>query len=107
MPDTVQIAYSLARREAAPEFFPRARAANVGVIAREPLANGFLADGTRPASRWETGDIRARMPAPYVAQLAALGQRVAELATRRAAPPPSWRSSSCWTIPRSRPRSRV
>ena len=82
MPDTVQIAYSLARREAADEFFPAARAANVGVIAREPLANGFLAGGYTPGSRWEAGDIRARMPAPYVAQLAALGQRVAELAAK-------------------------
>lgn len=82
MPDTVQIAYNLAQREAAAEFFPRARAANVGVIAREPLANGFLAGCYAADSRWEAGDIRARMPAAYVAQLAALGQRVAELAQK-------------------------
>lgn len=80
MPDTVQIAYNLARREAAADFFPAARAANIGVIAREPLANGFLAGRYVPESRWDASDVRARMPAPYVAQLAALGQRVAELA---------------------------
>ncbi len=82
MPDTVQIAYNLARREAAAEFFPAARAAGVGVLAREPLANGFLAGRYEPDHRWETGDVRARMPAPYVAQLAALGQRVRDLADR-------------------------
>lgn len=82
MPDTVQIAYSLARREAAAEFFPAAHAAGVGVLAREPLANGFLAGRYEPDHRWEAGDVRGRMPAPYVAQLAALGQRVRELAER-------------------------
>jgi len=41
MPDTVQIVYNLARREAEDTFLPTAHAANVGVIAREPLANGF------------------------------------------------------------------
>jgi len=79
-PDTVQIVYNIVRRAAEERFFPAARAANVGVIAREPLANGFLAGKYRQESVWEKGDIRARMPRPYVAQLAALGTRVAELA---------------------------
>lgn len=82
MPDAVQIVYNLSRREPEDEFFPAARAANVGVIAREPLANGFLAGRYAPESVWEKGDIRARMPRPYVAQMAALGQRVRELAEK-------------------------
>lgn len=82
LPDTVQIVYNLARREAEDTFFPTARAADVGVIAREPLANGFLAGRYTAESAWERGDIRARMPRPYVAQLAALGQRVRELADK-------------------------
>ena len=80
MPDTVQIVYNLARREAEDTFLATAQAANVGVIAREPLANGFLAGRYNAASTWEHGDIRSRMPRPYVAQLCALGQRVRELA---------------------------
>jgi aryl-alcohol dehydrogenase-like predicted oxidoreductase len=82
MPDTVQIVYNLARREAEDEFFPAARAAGVGVIAREPLANGLLAGAYSPDSVWEKGDIRARMPRQYVHQLVALGQRVRELADK-------------------------
>src|SRR5205807_2011042 len=74
-PDTVQIVYNLVRRAAEDRFFPAARAANVGVIAREPLANGFLAGKYRQDSMWEKGDIRGRMPRPYVAQHAALGPR--------------------------------
>jgi aryl-alcohol dehydrogenase-like predicted oxidoreductase len=80
MPDTVQIVYNLARREAEDTFLPTAQAANVGVIAREPLANGFLAGRYDASSTWEHGDIRSRMPRPYVAQLSALGQQVREVA---------------------------
>ncbi|MGH7522278.1 MAG: aldo/keto reductase [Gemmatimonadales bacterium] len=80
LPDTVQIVYNLARREAEDTFLATAQAANVGVIAREPLANGFLAGRYTAESTWEHGDIRSRMPRPYVTQLAALGQRVRELA---------------------------
>jgi aryl-alcohol dehydrogenase-like predicted oxidoreductase len=82
MPDTVQIVYNLARREAEDAFFPAAHTANVGVIVREPLANGFLAGKYAPDATWEHGDIRARMPRPYIAQLTALGQRVKELAEK-------------------------
>ncbi|MGH7530727.1 MAG: aldo/keto reductase [Gemmatimonadales bacterium] len=82
MPDTVQIVYNLARREPEDGFLAAAHAANVGVIAREPLANGFLAGRYAPDSTWPQGDIRARMPRPYVAQLAALGARVRELAEK-------------------------
>jgi aryl-alcohol dehydrogenase-like predicted oxidoreductase len=82
MPDTVQVVYNLARRETEEAFFPAARAAGIGVIAREPLANGFLAGKYAPDSTWEKGDIRARMPRPYVQQLTALGQRVRELAEK-------------------------
>jgi aryl-alcohol dehydrogenase-like predicted oxidoreductase len=82
MPDTVQIVYNLARREAEDTFLATAQAANVGVIAREPLANGFLAGRYNAESVWERGDIRSRLPRPYVAQLSALGQRVRELAEK-------------------------
>ena len=79
-PDTVQLVYNIVRREAEQTFLPAARVANVGVIAREPLANGLLAARYRPDSLWEQGDIRARMPRPYVTQLVALSERVRELA---------------------------
>src|SRR5438445_114691 len=79
-PDTVQIVYNRGRREAEDRFFPLARASNVGVIAREPLANGLLAGKYGRDSTWDKGDIRARMPRPYVAQLTAVAERVKDLA---------------------------
>ena len=56
------------------------RAANVGVIAREPLANGLLAGKYGRDSAWDKGDIRARMPRPYLTQLAEVAERVKDLA---------------------------
>lgn len=87
MPDTVQLVYNLARREAESAFFPAARAADIGVIVREPLANGFLTGRYSPASTWDKGDIRARMPQQYVGRLVALGQRVRDLAAHTGASP--------------------
>lgn len=82
MPDAIELVYNLARRDAESTVFPAARAANIGVIVREPLANGFLAGRYAPDSTWDAGDIRARMPRQYVAQLVQLGRRVRELAGR-------------------------
>jgi aryl-alcohol dehydrogenase-like predicted oxidoreductase len=82
MPDTIQIVYNIGRREPEDALFAAARAANVGIIAREPLANGFLAGRYDVDATWEKGDIRARMPRPYVARMVALGQRVRELAEK-------------------------
>src|SRR5204862_7126666 len=79
-PNTVQIVYNLERREAEDRFYVAARASNVGVIAREPLANGLLAGKYARDSTWDKGDIRARMPRPYVAQLTAVAERVKDLA---------------------------
>ena len=40
--ETVQIIFNMFRERPADEFFPAARAANVGVLARVPLASGLL-----------------------------------------------------------------
>src|SRR5207244_1935521 len=79
-PDTVQIVYNLVRREAEDRFFVVARASNVGVIAREPLANGLLAGKYGRDSTWDKGDIRARMPRPYVVQLTEVAGTVGDFA---------------------------
>ena len=57
-PDVLQVPFSLFRQEWIDELFPEARKANVGIIAREPLANGFLSGKIRPEARFPAGDIR-------------------------------------------------
>ncbi len=51
-PEVLQIPFSLFRQEWIDETFDAARKANVGIIAREPLGNGFLTGTIRPDARF-------------------------------------------------------
>ncbi len=60
--DTVQVPYNLLAPEAESTVFPLAAARGVGVIAREPLANGFLTGKYGATSHFPDGDFRGQ---PY------------------------------------------
>lgn len=79
-PETLQIPFSLFRQEWIDGLFPEARKANVGIIAREPLGNGFLAGALDAAARFPPGDIRASWPRGMVAGQVAAANRLAVLA---------------------------
>jgi aryl-alcohol dehydrogenase-like predicted oxidoreductase len=68
-PDTIQIVYNfyslLQSENPAEELFPNAQEQNIGVIAREPLANGFLTGKQKMDAKYEEGDIRASWPSHY------------------------------------------
>ncbi|HRX04972.1 MAG TPA: aldo/keto reductase [Anaerolineae bacterium] len=63
--DTIQVVYNMFSQDAAQQLFPAARAANVAIIAREPLANGLLSGKYDAADDFPHGDIRSRWPAHY------------------------------------------
>lgn len=91
-PQTVQIPYHMLAPEAEALLFPLAAASGVGIVAREPLANGFLTGKYGAHSRFSPDDIRSRWPVEVtrqiVAQLAILeryrrpGEMMAQLALR-------------------------
>lgn len=56
---TVQIIFNMFRQRPAEEFFPGARAANVGILARVPLASGLLTGKLSASSRFAADDHRA------------------------------------------------
>ncbi|MEI7556597.1 aldo/keto reductase [Candidatus Chlorohelix sp.] len=68
-PDTLQLVYNLTSmiqsENPAEELFPLAKESNVGIIAREPLANGFLTGKQHRDTNYEKGDIRASWPGTY------------------------------------------
>jgi aryl-alcohol dehydrogenase-like predicted oxidoreductase len=71
----VQTVFNILRQEAKNQLFREAARNNVGVIAREPLANGFLAGKLNAESIFPLGDIRHNFPPEYISQLAmAVGQ---------------------------------
>jgi aryl-alcohol dehydrogenase-like predicted oxidoreductase len=61
-PDTIQVVYNIFLQKPAAELFPLALEKNVGVIAREPLANGFLTGKYTKDAQFEEGDIRSYWP---------------------------------------------
>lgn len=79
-PETLQVPFSLFRQEWIDDLFPEARKANVGIIAREPLGNGFLAGRIGPGARFVAGDIRSYWPPGMVAGRAAVAERLSFLA---------------------------
>lgn len=78
-PAVLQIPFSLFRQEWIDELLPAARVAGVGLIAREPLGNGFLAGTIRPDARFPPGDIRASWPRGMVSGRVAAAERLAFL----------------------------
>lgn len=74
-PDALQVPFSVVRQEW-DELFEAARKANVGIVAREPLANGFLAGKIAPTRTFPAGDIRHAWPAPMVAARAHVAKRL-------------------------------
>jgi aryl-alcohol dehydrogenase-like predicted oxidoreductase len=68
---TIQVVFNYLRRDAAEELFPKAVMEGVGIIAREPLSNGFLAGKYSKDSVFPVGDIRHQWPSKYQAQLVA------------------------------------
>ena len=63
--DTIQVVYNMFSQDAAQQLFPAALAANVAIIAREPLANGLLSGKYDAADDFPPSDIRSRWPAHY------------------------------------------
>ncbi len=84
-PDTIQIVYNLSSllqsENPAEQLFPLAHDQNVGVIAREPLANGFLTGKQRADTPYLAGDIRASWPSNYRAHKIRLAESLRFLET--------------------------
>jgi len=58
------------------ELLESAKRMGVGVIVREPLANGFLSGKYNKESKFDRTDIRGRMPRQYVEELTALVEEI-------------------------------
>lgn len=74
--DVLEVGYSLFYQGATPELLPLAKKRGVGILAREPLANGFLTGKYDPESTFAAGDIRAALPREYVAAMTETAARL-------------------------------
>ena len=76
--DTIQVVYNMLEREPEAELLPLAQARGIGIIARVPLASGFLTGKFTPDTRFAPNDHRSRTYPPEklggtLAQVARLG----------------------------------
>src|SRR6267143_3137399 len=67
--EAVQAVFNILRQEAKNQLFRETAKDNVGIIAREPLANGFLAGERKPEPTFPLGDIRHNFPPDYISRL--------------------------------------
>ncbi len=68
-PSTIQVVFNILRQEAKNELFGLARENKVAIIAREPLANGFLTGKRKREETFPEGDIRHNFPRNYIASM--------------------------------------
>ena len=74
--DVLEVAYSVFYQGASVELLPLAQKRGVAVLAREPLANGFLSGKYATDAVFEDGDIRASLPREYVSAMAETAGRL-------------------------------
>lgn len=65
-PDSLQVVYNIFHTRAAEILFPAAFQSGCAIIAREPLANGFLSAKYDTSTKFERGDIRQQWRQDYI-----------------------------------------
>lgn len=81
--DTLQLIYNLLDRRPEKDVLPKALAKGYGVIARVPLASGFLSGKYRPDQAFAADDWRSRWPRAEVRAKAEAAERLAPMARGR------------------------
>jgi aryl-alcohol dehydrogenase-like predicted oxidoreductase len=80
-PAAIQVVFNILRQDAKHQLFQACRENNVGIIAREPLSNGFLTGRLSPDSVFDRGDIRYNFPRGYIHNLSNAAKQLAFLET--------------------------
>ncbi|HEX4921997.1 MAG TPA: aldo/keto reductase [Candidatus Bathyarchaeia archaeon] len=75
-PAAIQVVFNVLRQEAKNQLFQSAQENNVAIIAREPLANGFLTGKYTDDSNFQKGDIRFNFPRNYFHSLIAAAKQL-------------------------------
>jgi aryl-alcohol dehydrogenase-like predicted oxidoreductase len=80
--DVIEVSYSIFFQGAIVDLLPMARQARVGILAREPLANGFLTGKYGADTVFEEGDIRASLPPEFTRAMVETAARLEFLAQK-------------------------
>ncbi len=97
--ECIQLVYNRLQREPEAEMLPACDKADLGVLARVPLASGFLGGKYRPGSTFASSDIRSRRTAEEIARLAEEAQAVQRSEVPPGVPMAAWALAWCLRSP--------
>jgi aryl-alcohol dehydrogenase-like predicted oxidoreductase len=80
-PDVIQVAYNFLRQDPREDLFPLAQEHDIGLVIREPLANGMLTGKYPATTTFAEGDMRTEWPQEFLALQARLADKARFLAT--------------------------
>lgn len=81
-PEAIQVVFNLLRQDAKLQLFQAAKDNGVAIIAREPLANGFLTGRHTAEEEFPRGDIRNGFPRDYTLNLVLAAEQLRFLETK-------------------------
>ena len=96
---TVQVHYNRLDRGAEKEVFPLCVKKKLGVLARVPLASGFLSGKYHPGHRWHTKDLRNRMQNVEIDKRLSEIERIQKEEVPSGVPLANWALSWCLRHP--------
>jgi len=97
--EVLQVVYNRLSRFAEDHFFPVAERLRLGVLARVPLASGFLSGKYKPGATFSPNDVRGKWPAPdAAARLEEVG-RIAKTEVPAGVPMARWALAWCLRSP--------
>ncbi|WP_455383174.1 aldo/keto reductase [Salinispira pacifica] len=90
--ETIQVVYNRLDRAPEQEVFPLCLSQNLGVLARVPLASGFLSGKYRPGARFSASDVRSQREASANDALLAEAEKI------RASEVPAGADMAAWAL---------
>jgi len=78
--DVIEVSYSIFYQGAIVDLLPMAHKHRVGILGREPLANGFLTGKYGADAEFPEGDMRSMLPPEYISAMAHAGEQLKFLA---------------------------
>ncbi len=97
--ECIQVVYNRLQREPEAEILPACGEANLGVLARVPLASGFLSGKYRPGAAFGAGDIRSKRTPQEIAELATEAQAIQANEVPAGVPMAAWALAWCLRSP--------
>ncbi len=98
--EVLQVVYNRLDRRPEETVFPRAERDGLGILARVPLASGFLTGKYRPGARFPEGDVRALLEAGKIEEQIGEAERIRRTEVPPGVPMSAWALAWCLRSPR-------